>query len=207
MKRQGFAHKFVEAGSGVLIAAMVLSACTKSNRIVVAPAQPNLVPMSLGNSWAYESITYDSSHSVQSDSTFRVVVNKDTSVLGRHMFDFWDYGLCENVEGGFVRFYSSTDDNFINYIVLFRFPPVRGEAYKSDTSDVVVGSPDSLIVVPSGSFHCAQYRYYCQNSLMADYFVCEDVGIIKVVNYFGYQDPQLARRERRIQQLTGYTVD
>ena len=178
----------------------ILSGCTKSNPAGPSPSNSEIVPLTMGNAWTYRSIIYSPADSVLGDGPLSILVNRDTTISGIHLFSFW--GWAAEGDSGLTTY---TDGHFTLYL---KYPIDKGATYYASGwgFTVLVSTIDTTITVPAGSFNCIDYQFYAQGYLDAEYFACPRVGVVKEVFYFGSNYPPAASVIQNVQILTSYTV-
>lgn len=201
---------------GVALLSMTLfafiSGCNKSNPVSSDESAVGVIPLTIGNTWEYSGVTYDTTSEVAERYSELMNVQRDSIIFGRHMYLYgsWstntDSGLI--VGGGFsyVPDPPPPHDTIPAWWLVYQYPTKQGESYRSIGSAIVVGSIDTVIAVTAGSFHCIDYKQYCQGDLFSEDYICPGIGRIKYVGYFGPDFPSQAAMVRTVVELKQYTV-
>lgn len=187
------------ACAAMVVFSFLSSGCSKSSPTGPSSSGSQIVPLSSGNSWTYRSIMYSPTDSVLGDGPVSVVVDRDTTIAGVHLYSFW--GWASAGDSGLTTY---TDGYFELY---FKYPANSGTHYSAWGFSVVVSNLDTVINVPAGSFHCVDYRFYDKGYLNGEYFVSPGAGVIKLVSYFGSNYPSASSVVQNVQTLTSYTVN
>ncbi len=190
--------KVAAACVALLSVPFVLSSCTKSNPAGPSPSNSEIVPLTMGNAWTYRSIMYSATDSVLGDGPLSILVNRDTTISGVHLFSYW--GWAAEGDSGLTTY---ADGYFTLYL---KYPVDKGATFYAWGFSVLVSTLDTTISVPAGSFHCIDYKFYDQNYLNGEYFACPGVGVIKLLSYFGSNDTAAASVIQNVQTLTSYTL-
>ncbi len=200
MLRLGSFSKFVMAGYIALVFSLAMfSGCTKSNPTGPSSSQSDIVPLAMMNTWTYRSIMYSPTDSVLGDAPLSIVVNRDTTISGVHLFSFW--GWCAAGDSGLTVYANG-------YFTLYlKYPVNQGATYYAWGYPVLVSTMDTTLSVPAGSFHCLHYKFYYQNYLNAEYFACPGVGVVKLISYFGSNYPAAASVIQNVQTLASYSLN
>lgn len=201
---------------GVVLLLMTLVAfipgCNKSNPVSSDVSAVSVIPLTIGNRWNYDGVDYDTTGQVAERYTEVRNVQSDSVIFGRHMYLYgtWstntDSGLI--VGGGFsyVTYPPPPHDTIPSWWLLYQYPTNRGASYSSFGGTMIVGSIDTQVVVPAGSFHCIDYKWYSQGELVGEDYICPGIGRIRYVGYFGPDSPSQIAVVKTVVDLKQYRV-
>jgi len=167
----------------------ILHGCKDVGSVGPSPQTPEIVPLSLGNQWILADTSYDMLGNLQEVSWSYYTVTRDTVLFGHRLFSYWGY--CANTDSGLVIYQGYTispltKDTVAFYRLLYKYPASQGQTYGPET---IVGTTDTLVLVPAGAFHCINYRFYSAGHLSADHFVSPGLGLVKLVDYWQTSNP------------------
>jgi hypothetical protein len=162
----------------ICFAVFFLPSCKKDNPVDSSPSAKQIWPLKAGNTWAFNTIDYDTTGAVAQSGPGSFVVTTDTIVGGETWY---------HISGGGSTLYTNRADGFwgmspgpsgIFQGLLFKYPVSAGDSWNSGGDQILLQSADTLITVPAGTYHCYEYR------LSSDYyFFCPGVGIIGEDSY------------------------
>ena len=161
--------------------------CDKSNPVSNSTSSQNLIPIAKGNTWYYSGVAYDTVGNVRENFGEIHDVRGDTILFGKKLtfysgfyVTYTDSGLI--AYGGYSVSSDAPNDTVANYYLLYKYPAQTGDSFDYGMK---VGTIDTLVNVPAGSFHCIKYMGYTNSVLYYDVYISPGIGLIKVVSYFG----------------------
>jgi hypothetical protein len=118
-----------------------------------------------------------------------------------------DGGWCSNTDSGMINYsYGHDLDSSARFELLYKYPASKGDTYIWHTALIRVASTDSVVTVPSGTFHCFVYQFYNAGMLGKIDFVSPRIGRIKYVEHFAGQFPQDPMRIFAVSELVEFTL-
>ena len=162
----------------ICLSAFILAAChkntpTETNAIERTP----IVPLSVGNSWFYSGVTYDTLGSIIEPFLESVVISKDSLISNKRYF-LYNILFSINTDTGLV----SIDGQTKNYY--YKYPVLLGETFHSILAvDFYVSCLDTIIQVPAGTFHCLRYEAFYGDVRIESFFLSPGTGEIKLITY------------------------
>jgi hypothetical protein len=187
----------------LVVALLAISAsCHKSNPVAPNPTALQIVPLTVGNTWSYDGVFYDTTGSVLQVYGELHLVQQDSSLYGRtyYVYD----GLCANTDSGLVQTYSSPSSTYS--FLIYRYPAQLGYSYRSGNFIAVVSQLDTLVQVPAGSFHCIRYTYTYDSLKCYEEYVTPGIGRVKRVAYYSSGAPNSIGHIEDVIQLKTYVL-
>ena len=199
---------------GLLLMPLLFSivGCTKSNPVSSDRSDVGIIPLTIGNMWSYDGVAYDTTGAVAETFGELMDVRGDSILFGHHMYSYESWNA--NTDSGLIAFGGFSyepdppppHDTLVSFELVYQYPTERGASYQSFGSTVSVASTDTVIVVPAGSFHCIDYKWYSQAILLDEVYICPGVGRVKYVGYFGPDYPSHATMVRSAVELKQYSL-
>jgi hypothetical protein len=165
----------------ICVVVIMLASCKKDNPVDSSSSAKQIWPLKLGNTWAFNTIEYDTTGAVTHSGSGTFLVTADTMVAG----ETWYHIAGTGSEG--EMFYTNRLDGFwgmsksgagLSKGLLFKHPVSTGDNWNFGDEYVFLQSADTSITVPAGTYHCYKYRFS-----MGDYYFCPGVGIIAEDSY------------------------
>jgi len=171
--------------------------------------QTPLFPLSVGNSWSYDNISYNGGE--PNTVTTQMNIKYSYKIDGITGFSFNEYkigdpiSLLENDESGNLVEHFFNNDKFVYSSIRYKKDAKKGDhwlyrmavysngdfsKYEIEEITMTCTTSDTIIIIPKGNFHCIGFSYHPggeqengdPNHTMID-FVSENVGQIKTLHY------------------------
>jgi len=187
----------------VLSLIFIISNCSEENNPVGNNFTNNIIPLTVGNSWNYRSILYDTSGNIIFVSEITRIINGDT-LIGNTTWSYFvkDANYFANLsDGHYIYDQYSSDSNKISLV--YKYPCKKNDTY----SFWEVSNCDTQITVPAGTFNCILFKCRMQTGDSFSYYdvyIKPGIGIVKSVDY-GYI-PNHPIFEWIVRELTGYNL-
>lgn len=163
-----------------LFCIFIAPSCHQNNPLGPYDIHAEIIPLSVGNSWEYDGIAYDTTGSVLEQYVEIHEVPRDTLVFGRQFYLY--LGYCADTDSGMIRAVPLQDR--LQLKLIYKYPTSAGEQYLSEQTNCTVASLDTLISVAAGSFHCIWYRFTTYGMNYRDEYISPGVGLIKGISYY-----------------------
>ncbi|NCS90736.1 MAG: hypothetical protein AUJ54_09315 [Ignavibacteria bacterium CG1_02_37_35] len=183
--------------------------CEKSNLVSYIVPTPDFIPIAKGNTWYYSGVAYDTLGMVREKFGEIHDVRGDTILFGKKL-TFYAGSYVAISDSGLIGYagYSTNsntpNDTTVYYHLLYKYPAKTGDKFNYGMR---VGTIDTLINVPAGSFHCIQYMGYYQGTLYYNSYVSPGTGLIKIEAYFGDNYPANPSKVSSTIELKTYTLN
>ena len=197
---------------------LLFGGCAKSNPVGANLSQPGIVPLSVGNRWTYKDFSYDTTGVVTDSSGETHGILADTVLFGKRMFSY-NGMFCANADSGLVEYGGLSfiseppppHDTTVTFSLLYRYPVSAGDQYSTIGWQIHVGTTDTSITVPAGTFHCIRYEFYQSSSTSKSYeyydnYLCPQVGEVLDVSYFADSYPKSPNRVSSVMELQSYSL-
>jgi len=189
--------------SGVFLFAFTIIGCQESNSVQPITPPSAIVPLTVGNSWTFNQVGYDTLGNILGSEQLNSVV-RDSIVAGHRLF-VYSTMLCLNTDTGLV-YVDSYYDTTLHFQLFYKYHTKPGDIYFYDYFSHVtfqVGSIDTLIHVPAGTFHCISYKIYGDGVLEQERFLSPSMGLVRGISY----GPLLSGKTfTTVTELTGYFI-
>jgi hypothetical protein len=163
----------------VLLFALVLQSCQKnaSTEVNVVENKP-IVPLSVGNTWSYSGISYDTLGSIVESYLESSGVSNDSIISAVRYFLYDNSWWSSNTDTGLVCLYRQGSQ------YLYKYPVVKGEKFLSIFGDTYVSCVDTIIQVPAGSYNCIRYEHLVNGNIRYQTkFISPGNGVVKFITY------------------------
>ena len=183
--------------------------CEKSNPVSNDILTQGIIPIAKGNSWYYSGIWYDTLGSVRERYYVKTDVRRDTILFGRKL-TFYSGRYVANSDSGLIAYtgYSimaeAPTDTIVHYMLLYKFPAHVGDIF---AYGVIVGSVDTIVSVPAGTFHCVKYMSYQNGILCYSDYVSPGIGVIKSVANYGVLHKKNPMQVSSVMELESYKLN
>jgi hypothetical protein len=170
------------------LAVFTLSSCKKSNP-VSTPAEEQIYPLAIGDTWVTLSTVYDTTGVVLWTELDTSTVWSDTIVSGK----MW-YSISSLPSRGPI-YYTNESDGFWEMIVgisgptlLYKFPANAGDTWSVQGNAVSFNKGSLLsngvsVTVPKGTYDCYEYRMFENSQLVEDAYFYPGVGLVELNVY------------------------
>lgn len=179
--------RYVICLSVFIIFLIILNGCEKSNPVNYNNSSQSLIPIVKGNTWYFTGTSYDTLGNVKENFGEIIDVRGDTILFGKKL-TFYSGNYVTYTDSGLIAYegysYSldAPGDTTVYYELLYKYPAQTGDSF---SHGMKVGTIDTIVTVPAGSFHCIKYSSYYAGFLNYDVYISPGTGLIKVVSYFG----------------------
>jgi hypothetical protein len=173
----------------VILFIALLIGCKKNNIVSYnVNSSQNLIPLEKGNTWYYSGIVYDTLGTIKDNYSLVYDVRGDTIIFGKKLTPYSGYYVTNTDSGllafgGYSLYPAAPYDTVVHYYLLYKYPAKTGDRFDQGRR---VGTLDTVIVVPAGSYHCIRYMLYYDNVLLYEDYISPGVGLIKSVYYFAF---------------------
>ncbi len=183
--------------------------CEKSNPVSNDILTQGIIPIAKGNSWYYSGIWYDTLGSVIQRSYAKTDVKGDTIIFGKKLAFYSGRRVANSDSGliayaGYSLFAEAPTDTIVNYMLLYKYPARTGDIYDYGMR---IGTTDTIVSVPAGTFHCIKYMYYENGILGYSEYVSPGIGVIKLVTNFGVFNKKYSMQVSSVKELESYKLN
>jgi hypothetical protein len=182
----------------IAILVIALTACTTNSTDPIAPVQQKsssvILPLSVGNIWKYQVLSYDCSGKVINRDTLIYDVENETvfyseSVKIINVTDHqktWNNHLYYITRNDGTHIIPDVNRDYYSNIYL-KFPAKKGESFIGrDDNPVIVLDDDAVCNVTAGAFSCYKYEESIQSSgNTCVIYASPGIGVISEEIYFG----------------------
>jgi hypothetical protein len=146
----------------LLTAVCLLAACDKDDPVTPG-AGGSLYPLTIGNSWTYRSMRFDSLGNSKSLDTVEFSITKDTLVGNEHWFSLGsgvgEY-LANRGDGTWYMRINSSGVITQQPVMFFRYPAAVNDSWLTmDSGMATLTGKDVSVTVPAGTYKCLRYAY------------------------------------------------
>ena len=153
---------------------LLLSSCKNEDNPVNQNYLPELLPLKIGNWWAFQRTDFDSTGNIVSTFADTMRVLRDTVIQNEHWF-ITNHGIYRNAKDG-LRYWSWSDNS--SYV--YSYPANENDIFIMGSAIVKVKSVNEKISVPCGDFSC--YHYQAELSQLynwqINYFLSPGIGFV-----------------------------
>ncbi|OGU63925.1 MAG: hypothetical protein A2499_03580 [Stygiobacter sp. RIFOXYC12_FULL_38_8] len=156
---------------------LILVSCKNEDSIVNQNTLHELVPLKIGNWWAFQRINYDSTGNAVSTFIDTMKVLRDTVIQNERWFITNYYGIYRNATNG-VRFWDSTNNS--SYVYLY--PVKEHDMFVMGSAIVEVISTNEKLKVPYGDISCVHYKatFSSLNNFHINYYLSPGIGFVSL---------------------------
>ena len=162
-------------------------------------------PLSVGNYWNYQTVTFDSVGNVKSDSSFWVEkVIGDTTLNGEKCYfmkqsnspDSWFIAPYRNSPNGLIM---QVDSSITKYLLVYKYPATVNEMFSDSIKVIAV---DETISTVAGNLKCMVYqRFYSTlhtdlppGWLCTNTYVVPGFGKVRIDGFYSSDKTHLIKR-------------
>ncbi len=199
-----------------MIVVLFFASCEESEVVVIPVPTTQIIPLKVGNTWKYETITYDSLGLEKNRFVEARSIKAETTLAGEK----WFYG---SIFPGYITIRS----NGLWYKILpfpFSYSDIDGEPglvipfpLKVNQSEIgyagktyTMLDEDVLITTPAGKFRCYQYRISLRPNTSGpdhnDIYYAAGVGLVKETWSYDFIPGQRLYYQRGEHTLLSYNV-
>ena len=158
----------------ILTTSPFFETCKKDDNPISSGASVDLLPFKIGNQWAFEVTTFDSTGKIQFTAADTIAVLSDTVIQGAQWF-ITNNGIYRSASDG-VWVWRGLP------LYVYKYPVATGDTFHTTSATVKVISTNEQLTVPKGTLTC--YHYQQTNTAYGGYqsndYLCPGVGFVSL---------------------------
>lgn len=156
---------------------LFFTSCKNVDNPVIPNALPDLLPLQIGNWWAFQRTNYDSTGKGYATFMDTMKVLRDTIIQNERWFITNYHGIWRNAKDGVCY-----RDSFHNTSIVYLYPLNENDMFVMDGSIVKVISTNEKLITPFGEVSCYHYQATLTflNDFQINYYLSPGIGFISI---------------------------